>query len=164
MKGFLSLVLVSTALLQMTAAAPIVSERSQAIKRREGEQNVEKRVWDWRFYMVTDNVDDAVLDNPEGYRSARTSRLSETAGSCLGRPSEDQVLQIIKAVMVQYILDTKVRQRFYLCIVVYYVGRGNAQRNSRSDCDYLLQCSAVTDGQEMKLTRPERAGKHMVQL
>ncbi|KAG1861234.1 hypothetical protein F4604DRAFT_1787981, partial [Suillus subluteus] len=83
MKGFLSLVLVSVALLQMTAAAPTVSERSQ---------DVEKRFWDLRFcmfrflYMVTDNVDDegdylvlvlflsvllthsvkhAVLDNPE---------------------------------------------------------------------------------------------------
>ncbi|KAG2034638.1 hypothetical protein BDR03DRAFT_964548 [Suillus americanus] len=37
MKGFLSLVLVSIALLQMTAAA---SEGSQAIKKREGEQSV----------------------------------------------------------------------------------------------------------------------------
>ncbi|KAG1861233.1 hypothetical protein F4604DRAFT_1684056 [Suillus subluteus] len=101
MKRFLSLVLVSTALLQMTAAAPTVSERSQAIKKREGDQNVEKRNWVWRFYMVTDNVDDEILNNPEGYRSARTSRLSETASSCLGRPFEVEVLQIIKAVMVQ---------------------------------------------------------------
>ncbi|KAG1861225.1 hypothetical protein F4604DRAFT_1787964 [Suillus subluteus] len=44
MKGFLSLVLVSIALLQMTAAAPTVSERSQAIKKREGEQSMSQLV------------------------------------------------------------------------------------------------------------------------
>ncbi|KAG1884800.1 hypothetical protein F4604DRAFT_1901266 [Suillus subluteus] len=45
MKGFLSLVLVSIALLQMTAAAPTVSEGFQAVEKREGTQNVEKRAW-----------------------------------------------------------------------------------------------------------------------
>ncbi|KAG1867736.1 hypothetical protein F4604DRAFT_1776588 [Suillus subluteus] len=40
MKGFLSLVLVSIALLQMTAAAPAESERSQAVTKREGEQSM----------------------------------------------------------------------------------------------------------------------------
>ncbi|KAG1838356.1 hypothetical protein DFJ58DRAFT_814132 [Suillus subalutaceus] len=43
MKGLLSLVLVSIALLQTAAAAPTVSERSQAVKKSEGEQNVGKR-------------------------------------------------------------------------------------------------------------------------
>ncbi|KAG1884773.1 hypothetical protein F4604DRAFT_1901256 [Suillus subluteus] len=173
MTGFLSLVLVSIALLQMTAAAPTVSERSQAVKKREGDQNIVTNlqsvedceiktssdfgsmesnsqspivsgfmilgshrdvlvnscfssmtsieVWFIGLAMYlhpsyknvddtdvekhtpffTYNVDDEVLDDPEGYRSARRSHLSETAGSCLGRPSEDQVLQNIKAVMVQ---------------------------------------------------------------
>ncbi|KAG1847690.1 hypothetical protein DFJ58DRAFT_746976 [Suillus subalutaceus] len=101
----------------MTAAAPTVSERSQAVKKREGEQNVEKRAWIGSYVIndddegnhlvlilflsvlvLTHSVKHSVLDNPEGYRSARTSRLSETAGSC---PSEVQVLQIIEAVMVQ---------------------------------------------------------------
>ncbi|KAG2038412.1 hypothetical protein BDR03DRAFT_954729 [Suillus americanus] len=63
MKGFLSLVLVSIALLQMTAAAPTVSERSQgssvdivfvcfthliddvAVKTREGEQSMSQLVY-----------------------------------------------------------------------------------------------------------------------
>ncbi|KAG1884794.1 hypothetical protein F4604DRAFT_1731922 [Suillus subluteus] len=40
MKGFLSLVLVSIALLQMTAAAPTVSEGFQAVEKREGTQSI----------------------------------------------------------------------------------------------------------------------------
>ncbi|KAG2034636.1 hypothetical protein BDR03DRAFT_964543 [Suillus americanus] len=83
MKGFLSLVLVSIALLQMTAASPTASERSQgislvaltlfshvlltlfniddvAVNKREGEQNVEKRSF-WLGYYTPDEA----LDNPE---------------------------------------------------------------------------------------------------
>ncbi|KAG1867700.1 hypothetical protein F4604DRAFT_1927491 [Suillus subluteus] len=86
MKGLLSLVLVSIALLQMTAAAPTAPERSQALKKREGEQNVEKRkIWMYGQYMGDDD-DDLVLEKLE---------------EALGRLSEVQILHIIKAVMVQ---------------------------------------------------------------
>ncbi|KAG1884789.1 hypothetical protein F4604DRAFT_1731895 [Suillus subluteus] len=44
MKGFLSLVLVSIALLQMTAAAPTVSEGFQAVEKREGTQSMSQLV------------------------------------------------------------------------------------------------------------------------
>ncbi|KAG2038406.1 hypothetical protein BDR03DRAFT_954718 [Suillus americanus] len=44
MKGFLSLVLVSIALLQMTAAAPTVSGGSEAVQKREGEQSMSQLV------------------------------------------------------------------------------------------------------------------------
>ncbi|KAG1833267.1 hypothetical protein DFJ58DRAFT_750298 [Suillus subalutaceus] len=75
MKGFLSLVLVSIALLQTAAAAPAVSERSQAVKKSEGEQiitdspeietkDVEKRNFIIGFYRFSyDQNDD--LENSE---------------------------------------------------------------------------------------------------
>ncbi|KAG1856392.1 hypothetical protein DFJ58DRAFT_840903 [Suillus subalutaceus] len=93
MKGFLSLVLVSIALLQMTAAAPAASEHSQGIslialtlfshpsyknvddtdveKRNvwygqytKDDTDVEKRDrWIGSFVLVKD--DDEVIDNPE---------------------------------------------------------------------------------------------------
>ncbi|KAG1876356.1 hypothetical protein F4604DRAFT_1924646 [Suillus subluteus] len=88
MKGFLSLILVSIALLQTAAAAPAVSERSQAVKKSEGEQktrrgivitdspeietkDVEKRNFIIGFYRFSYANDDD-LENSEGYRSART--------------------------------------------------------------------------------------------
>ncbi|KAG1837572.1 hypothetical protein DFJ58DRAFT_144664 [Suillus subalutaceus] len=83
MKGLLSLVLVSIALLQMTAAAPTASERSQDVEKRnvyfgqyaktdkddkdtpETEtRDVEKRSW-WLGKYKPDEDDDEVLDSPE---------------------------------------------------------------------------------------------------
>ncbi|KAG2038414.1 hypothetical protein BDR03DRAFT_954733 [Suillus americanus] len=59
MRGFLPLVLVSIALLQTAAAVPTVSERSQAVEARDGEQNLEKRnnkisIY-WPPYRAKDN-------------------------------------------------------------------------------------------------------------
>ncbi|KAG2037332.1 hypothetical protein BDR03DRAFT_957427 [Suillus americanus] len=59
MKGFLSLVLVSIALLQTAAAVPTVSERSQAVKKSEGEQNIGKRG------LIFDHVPDDDEDKDE---------------------------------------------------------------------------------------------------
>ncbi|KAG1869380.1 hypothetical protein DFJ58DRAFT_723228 [Suillus subalutaceus] len=59
MKGFLSLVLVSIALLQTAAAAPIVLERSQAV---EGEQNIGKRGSFTFGYLACDELDLEVED------------------------------------------------------------------------------------------------------
>ncbi|KAG1870832.1 hypothetical protein F4604DRAFT_852187 [Suillus subluteus] len=72
MKGFLSLVLVSIALLQMTAAAPAASERSQDVEKRnvwygqytKDDTDVEKR-GRWIGSFMLDKDDDEVLDNPE---------------------------------------------------------------------------------------------------
>ncbi|KAG1876332.1 hypothetical protein F4604DRAFT_1760994 [Suillus subluteus] len=55
MKGFLSFILVSIALLQTTAAAPTASEHFQAVKKSEGEQNIEKRSWMLFRYVVDDD-------------------------------------------------------------------------------------------------------------
>ncbi|KAG2031087.1 hypothetical protein BDR03DRAFT_973538 [Suillus americanus] len=55
MKGFSSLVLVSIALLQTAAAAPIVLERSQVAV--EGGQNVEKRGSFTFGYLQCDEVE-----------------------------------------------------------------------------------------------------------
>ncbi|KAG2032521.1 hypothetical protein BDR03DRAFT_969843 [Suillus americanus] len=76
MKGFLSLVLVSIAILHTTAAAPTASEHFQAVEKREGEQNVEKRnyvsfkylpdrIYVWPLDGDTDGDADAALDDPE---------------------------------------------------------------------------------------------------
>ncbi|KAG1833255.1 hypothetical protein DFJ58DRAFT_822397 [Suillus subalutaceus] len=95
MKGFLSFVLISIALLQTTAAAPAASEHFQAVKKSEGEQSmsqlniddidIEKRSWMLFRYVVDDDdkgnylvlvlfssvlltpsVKYAILENPEG--------------------------------------------------------------------------------------------------
>ncbi|KAG1829551.1 hypothetical protein F4604DRAFT_1869506 [Suillus subluteus] len=84
MKGFLSFVLVSIALLQATAAAPTASERFQGISLNIDDIDIEKRSWMLFRYVVDDDdkgnyevlvlfssvlltpsVKYAILENPE---------------------------------------------------------------------------------------------------
>ncbi|KAG1837554.1 hypothetical protein DFJ58DRAFT_144626 [Suillus subalutaceus] len=89
MKGFLSLVLVSIALLQMTVATPTASERSQALKKREGEQNVEKRnKWAGHYQNKPDDDDeDEALKKREGEQNVE--KRNKWAGHYQNKPDDD---------------------------------------------------------------------------